>query len=111
MRLWDSIGRYGRKVTVCTDERPGPREIRAFVQPIRPEEYTSGRKITAPGYFDKRTYLLTAPPDAFANGEKGIRFICSGVEYELLRAEMMFVGDEATHWEGVLRPVGSVPDV
>ena len=108
MRVWDELERYGRAMTVCSKQRPEPRDMRAFLQPLRQEQYQDVRWSTAPGVFDKRVYLLVAPPEAFMEDETEIVVVCGGQTYELLRAELMTLGDEKTHWEGVLRPVGRV---
>jgi hypothetical protein len=108
LSLWNGIEMYGRSMTLYSKQRPLARKIRAFLQPINQEEHTSQRKASAPGYFDKRTYLFIAAPYALDSCETEISVICGGIEYELLRAELMMLGDEVTHWEGILRPVGRV---
>ena len=106
--MWDGIEKYGRSAVVYSTQRPEPRKIRIFLQPINPQDYSGHKKASAPGYFDKRTYLLIAAPYAFESGEGDISIVCAGMEYELLRVELMMLGDEQTHWEGILRPVGQV---
>jgi len=50
-------------------------------------------------------YRLIAPAELLSEDDLGVSLFCRGDEYELLRVEVKYIGNTATHAEYLLRRV------
>lgn len=102
----DALSYLSAKVTVCSEERPEGCDADAVIQSMDERDTDSPFTPAPPGFVDNRRYFLAAPPDALRPGECGVRIWRNGAEYELIRAELLYVGETPSHWEGVVRKTG-----
>ena len=112
MSAWadECIKKYGAELCVKSAETPAGRTGRGFISPAAPRDGENAWRALPPGYYNRERYLLTASRDAIADGETERSVSCGGAEYELLRVELVKVGDEVSHWEGVMRLKGGAKD-
>lgn len=88
-------------MTLYSGEVPEGRNFKGFIQP---QNASSDESLsTPPGFADKRRFVLFAPDWAITDSDTGVTVLCGGERYILLRAEPMFIGNQLTHLEGLLR--------
>ena len=105
--IFRMIPKYGRQLTIFSDQNPDGRVENGILQPIGELEHaTYPRTYTIPGLRQNRRYRLFLLPGAIDREEQSVRVVCDGEEYELLNADAYVVGNVQTHWEGILRLKG-----
>ena len=84
--------------------------FKGCIQPASPMDDSVFRLRTKPGVNDKRRFLFICPPELLSleDLERQIEVQHNSLRYELLRCEPMYIGQELSHWEGVLRCLGRV---
>lgn len=97
------LEQYGQAIRV---ERKGQRtEGRAFLQPVLERREDWGQYLPTPvGVERKDRFLYLGEPGLGL--EAGDRVVCRGVEYSVQAAQAIYVGEELSHWWGVLRIMG-----
>lgn len=96
------IMRYGK------DIRIGSTESRGFIRPKAADDPNITRKPLAPGISNDESYLLIAAAGAMTGMPDERTLVCGGLEYEILRVHPLFIGEELSHWEAVMRLKGAV---
>jgi len=105
------IPQYGREVKIFSSRSPAGRTERGILQPIgRLEDSREPKTYTMPGVRQNRRFRLFLLPEALCREEAEACVVCDGEEYELLQMDAYVVGDVQTHWEGILRLKGAMPD-
>lgn len=105
-----TINEYGRSVTMYSSKNESGSSFTAYIEPLTPQSTSKLHIRTKAGGVKKEEFLLIAGMDSFPDGAENVRLVCGGLEYDLIRADRCFLGNEASHWEAVLRLHGKVRD-
>lgn len=102
------MDRYGRSVTLSTEDGWHSPRFKAFIQPLRYKNkmYLEGSHtpigIHDPGYY---LYIGPAAHDVTRLGEDARLSASSGAQYQIDRAEQVYVGGDALYIWAILRSV------
>lgn len=108
--IQQTIKEYGQSVTMYSSENESGASFTAYIEPLTPQSTSKLHIKSKAGGIKKEEFLLIAGMDSFPNGEENVRLVCRGLEYDLIRADICYLGSEPSHWEAVLRLRGKVRD-
>lgn len=107
--LYSQISEPSTSMTVIRNRREEDfQEIQGVIQATSTQNDRQFNLPVPQGLNDKRRFLLIAPPEAFSPDDwfKTLEIVHKDLRYEVLRIDAMFLGNDVTHWEGILRLVG-----
>ena len=111
MSAWyETASRYGRDMTLYTEEEPQGVELRGFIKALDFKDAEKLRRSGQLGETDVGAYLYIGPPEPAPGDVRSAFLDCLGLRYAFKRAEPRIIGGQISHWEGIWRCLGAVED-